>query len=285
MRIVSSHWSLVAGRTKALIIIVLLLACYLLPTATFAQQGIEVTNVFEVKGENIQDGDIVSTTSDGVSLSTRPYDPRVFGIVQNNPLIVYRRVDNQGVPVVRQGVAKVNVTNFNGPIKVGDYIATSDVPGKGQRAGISGYVLGIALENFDGANGEKVKATDSNTKEEKEVTLGKIEIAVKIEYAEITGSRSLGRAFDYLNGAFFKNVQDPEQFTQVVRYIAAALAVIIAFAVAFFTFSRSLPKAMEAIGRNPLAANTIRVSIILNIVFTILSALVGIIAAIVIVKL
>ncbi len=267
-----------------LTLLLLAVSVFQISSVAFAQQGIEVTNVYEIKGEDIEDGDIVVSSSEGMTLSTRGYDPKLFGVIQRNPLIVYKRTDNQGEAVVRSGIALVNVTNQNGPIKVGDFITSSDAPGMGQKAGISGYALGIALENFDGTQGEKISVTDASG-EPREVTSGKISVAIKIEYAEITGSRSLGRAFDYLNGAFFKNVQDPEQFTQVVRYIAAALAVIISFAVAFFTFSRSLPKAMEAIGRNPLAANTIRVSIVLNIIFTILSALVGIIAAVIIVKL
>ena len=104
---------------KILFLIVSLYTLYVIPyTLAQAQQGIEVTNVFEVKGENIQDGDIVITSSEGITLSTRGYDPKIFGVVQNNSLVVYRRVDNQGVPVVRSGVATVNVTNQNGPIKV-----------------------------------------------------------------------------------------------------------------------------------------------------------------------
>lgn len=260
---------------------VLMLSTFQFSVFTFPAygQGIEVTNVYDIADKEVVDGDLIISTSEGFIRANRPFDVRLFGVIQSNPIAVARRADNSGTPIVRGGTALVNVTTTNGPIKKGDFLTSSELPGKAQRSNVSGYALGVALKDFDGSEGEKVPFKET------EVVTGKIPAAIKIEYVELTGSRSLGRTFDYFNNAFFSNVQDPERFTQIIRYIMAGMAVLISFAVAFFTFSRSLPKAMEAIGRNPLAANTIRISIVLNIVFTIGVGLVGVIAAIIIIKL
>ena len=263
-----------------LFFLVIFISSYLLLTVPTFGQGMEVTNIYDVTDQEVVDGDILINTTSGISRATREYDTRLFGIVTLNPAIVYKRVDGTGTPVTRIGTALVNVSTLNGPIKTGEYVTSSEIPGKGQRAGLSGYVVGVALENFDGSNSSETAQAGN-----KSAQLGKIKVAMRIEFAEITGSKSLGRTFDYLNNALFKNVQDPEQFTQTVRYIAAGLAVLVSFAVAFFTFSRTIPKATEAIGRNPLAANTIRISIMLNIAFTIGVGLVGVLAAVIIIKL
>jgi hypothetical protein len=48
----------------------------------------------------------------------------------------------------------VKVTTENGPIKVGDLITISSVPGVGMKSTKAGGIIGKALEDFDGAEGE-----------------------------------------------------------------------------------------------------------------------------------
>jgi F0F1-type ATP synthase membrane subunit c/vacuolar-type H+-ATPase subunit K len=57
-----------------------------------------------------------------------------------------------------------------------------------------------------------------------------------------------------------------------------------AFMVGFFTFARTIAKSVEAIGRNPQATRAIQASIILNIILTVTSALVGLLLVFVIVR-
>ncbi|MDO8429723.1 MAG: hypothetical protein Q7S88_03775, partial [Candidatus Daviesbacteria bacterium] len=147
------------------------------------------------------------------------------------------------------------------------------------KATLSGYIIGTALKDFDES------AATKTTISGKEIVTGKLPVALRMEFAELTNSRSLNRSFDYINNYFLQNVQDPEKTVQVVRYFAAILSIIISFLIGFIAFSRSIPKGIEAIGRNPLAANAIRFSIILNIAFTIITASIGIIAAVLILRL
>jgi F0F1-type ATP synthase membrane subunit c/vacuolar-type H+-ATPase subunit K len=189
------------------------------------------------------------------------------------------------MPVIRNGTVDVNVTTINGPINTGDLVTSSVVPGKGERSKISGYIVGVAMESFSETDGEEFDYNPpAGTGQARKVRTGKINVALKIEYSEITTARSANRLFDAINAAFFRNVNDPERFVNIVRYLLAGLAVVIAFLISFFTLARSIPKGIEALGRNPLARNTIQFGIVLNIIFTVGIALVGIAAAIILLR-
>lgn len=254
------------------IFLFLLFIITLYPTyPTYAQQsqGVEVTSVYEIADTEAGEGDILTATKKGLVRTAIGFDNKMFGVVVEQPLLVYR-TETKGKPVVRSGIAQVNVTTLNGPIKYGDYITSSKVEGKGQKASESGYVLGLAMGSYDGADAQ---------------TVGKIPVAVRIEYAEISNPRFVGRLFGFIGTAFLENISDPKKFGEVIRFIAAALVVLLSFTFGFLTFSRSIVKSIEAIGRNPLAKNTIQFSIILNLILLVASGLIAIIASILIIKL
>lgn len=244
---------------------------------TFAQ-GVEVTSTYSIIDEEALDGDILVTSENGLVRATQEYDIRIFGILQDLPIIVNRDLDAGGEPVIRSGVAQINVTTLNGSIKYGDYITASPIPGKGQKATRSGYVIGVSLASFNESSGEKV------TFEEKEYASGKIPIAVKVEYAEIDNPRFLDRIFSYLGISLLSYIRDPQQFGLVIRYIVAGLAILLSFTFGFLTFSRSISKAIEAIGRNPLAKEAIQLGMLFNIFLMIVIAVLGLVAAFLIVK-
>lgn len=253
------------------------------PANAQESQGIEVTSVYEVPDQDAAEGDILKTTDKGLTRTDLGFDNKMFGVIANQPLLVYRTeeatAEAKTKPVVRSGIAQVNVTSLNGPIKYGDYITSSAVSGKGQKASESGYVLGIALATFEGNNDQTVDGPKGK------VSVGKIPMAIRIEYAEISNPRFITRLFSFVGTAFLENINDPKKFGEVIRYIAAALVVLLSFTFGFLTFSRSILKSIEAIGRNPLARGTIQFSIILNIVLLVVSGLVGIVASILIIKL
>lgn len=270
-----------ATKTLVLFVYILLIAVINLGTAkiSYAQsQSIEVTSVFEIADSEAQEGDILISTPDGLVRSTAGYDSRIFGVIQATPLVVFRDNSIQGQPVIRSGTALVNVTTLNGPIQYGDYITSSSISGKGAKGSESGYVLGIALESFDG------QGSETTSYEGQEVSLGTIPVAIRIEYAESSSPRSFNRMFDFLGNLFLKTGDDPDQLGKVFRYLSAGLIVVLTFAFGFITFSRSVTKSVEAIGRNPLAKNTIQVSMVLNAGLSIVTAIIGVAAAIFILK-
>lgn len=231
------------------------------------EQGLEVTSVYEISDNDALEGDILTATDQGLVRTNKGFDNKMFGVLQTQPILVYRNNDIKGKPVVRSGIATVNITTLNGPIKYGDYITSSSLAGKGQKASESGYVLGIALGVFDGTGA------------------GKIPIAIRIEYAELTNPRFAGRLFGFIGSSFLENIQDPKQLALIIRYIAAGLVVLLSFTFGFLTFSRSIAKSIEALGRNPLAKSTIQFSIVLNIILLIVTGIIGIVASILIVRL
>ena len=249
------------------------------------EKGIGVTSIYEVADEDAVDGDILSAQANGLVRSSIGFDNKMFGVISDQPLLVYR-TENQGKPVVRSGIAQVNVTTLNGPLKYGDYITSSSIQGKGQKASESGYVIGIALADFLGdeptSDGSGAKQVDGPRGK---IALGKIPVAIRVEYAELTNPRVAGRLFGFIGNTLFENISDPKQFGNVIRYMAAGLIVLLSFTFAFLTFSRSIAKSIEALGRNPLAKSTIQLSIIINIVLLVVTGLIGIAASILIIRL
>lgn len=251
----------------------------LLATTVHAQlQGTEVATVYEIKDKDAVEGDILTISEEGLVRTTVSYDIRIFGILQKDPLLVYRHADGTGEPIVRSGVAEVNVTTAAGPIKYGDYITSSDVPGKGEKALDSGYVVGIALADFDENSGELIDDQG------RQIASGKIPVAINIQLAELTNPRNVSRLFGFLGTSFLSNIKDPKQFGLIVRYMAAGLIILLSFSFGFLTFSRSISKGMEAIGRNPLAKTTIQFSILINIALLIVTAIIGLVASFIIIK-
>lgn len=260
-------------------IFLLLATNYLLPT-TFAQQpqGIETTSVYEIADKDAADGDILKATDQGLIRTSIGFDNKMFGVIQEQPLLVFR-TETQGKPVVRSGIAQVNVTTLNGSIKYGDYITSSAISGKGQKALESGYTIGMALESFTGEGAAQIDGSKGK------VAVGKIRVAVRIEYTELTNPRFAGRLFGFIGTSLLENVSDPKQVGNVVRYIAAGLVILLSFTFGFLTFSRSIAKSIEALGRNPLAKSTIQLSMIINIALLVVTGIIGIVASILIIRL
>lgn len=264
------------------IIYVVLSLLLLLPLTVFGQepQGMEVTSVYKIADADASNGDILSTSEEGLVLTKSNTDSNMFGVLQDTPLIVYRTLDVESKPVIRTGIAQVNVTTLNGPINYGDKITSSVVAGKGQKAPAAGTSLGTALAAFSGEEAEQIDGPTGP------VAVGKIPVALKIE---LTGAGTTGftanRFLGLIGAAFVENLGDPEKFTDVIRYIAAGLVVLLSFVFAFFTFSRSIIKSIEALGRNPLAKSTIQLFMFVNVVLLIASGVIGIVASILIIRL
>lgn len=259
------------------LVCILHLAFYTAPT--YAQsQGIEVTSVYEVTDADTVEGDILKATDKGLVRTTIGFDNKMFGIASDQPLLVYR-TETKGKPVIRSGITQVNVTTLNGPIKYGDYITSSAISGKGQKAQESGYTLGMALDAFTGEGAPQIDGPNGK------VASGKIPVAIRIEYTELTNPRFAGRLFGFIGTAFLENVSDPKQIGTLIRYIAAGLVVLLSFTFGFLTFSRSIAKSIEALGRNPLARSTIQLSMIINIGLLVVTGIIGIVASILIIRL
>ena len=221
---------------------------------------------FPVDDSSAVIGDMLTLRDGKLVRTDKPYDNEIFGPLQNKPALLFKVQGTvNGRPIVKDGIAMVNVTADNGPISYGDVITSSKNPGKGQKATKSGYVLGVSMGNL------------------KEGT-GQILVSIKPEYAEITTAVAAARLLNYVNESIFRTQRNPEKFLKGIQYVAAGAVALAAFVLAFLTFSKAVVKGIESVGRNPMAKGTIYVSIVINLIMTATTVGFGILAAVVIIS-
>jgi F0F1-type ATP synthase membrane subunit c/vacuolar-type H+-ATPase subunit K len=225
--------------------------------------GLGVATLVKITDKAAVDGDIVTFSERGYVLADRAYDPRIFGILTDNPAVTLENKpasDTTQRYVVSTGKAYVRVSTQNGGIKAGDLIATSKVKGIGQKATQDGYVVGTALEGYDNANTQAV---------------GKILVSLNFAFqSSVTGLRT--NLLDNLNLALTAPFLSSGT---TLRYIFAALCVLLAFGIGMGYFGRVTRAGVEALGRNPLARRVIMVSVIINAVLTLVTLAIGLGAA------
>lgn len=265
-----------------------LIALMLLPTSAsvvFAQfGGFGVATTHTVENDTAQNGDIVSLSSEtgNLLLTTQEYDEKMFGVITLSPAVVLRTV-GLNTPIVRSGEVQVNVTTLNGSIGIGDYVTSSAIPGKGQRASeLTGYVLGVALQSFTPADGTLIDF------EGKEVAQGSILVAVGISpstpFIRKVSGGFLG-GLQYGGELFFYLLTTTKQSERIVRYILAVLVAITSLYISFRSFGHNVAKGIESIGRNPLAKGSIQTMIIVNVVLIAVVSLGGIALSLIIISL
>ena len=220
-------------------------------------QGLAIS--LPIQGENIRSGHIICGSDSGFILCQNAFDPQVTGVIVDNPALALEAPGTEGDVtrlVLQDGTADVIVSGINGPISEGDFIATSEIPGVGQRADRNGYVLGSALEAFEPQNEE-----DS----------GSILVSINIHPAAgLSGARS--DLLQALRQGLSAPVFEP---LSALRYILAAMMILVAFSLGFIYFGRVAKTGIEAIGRNPMASRMIQITVVINIVITIVIVLIG----------
>lgn len=214
----------------------------------YAQTSEGVAVYVPISETDAQDGDIVSLSEKGFTLSREDYDANMYGIISENPAVAFENEQKkEGKPVLRAGRVYVRVSGQNGPIKKGDLITSSKRAGIGQKATRSGIIVGLALENFESGNKDDV---------------GKIFVALSIGYSAIGGRLNLLELIKTGAGAPFLTPLGS------LRYLLAALVVIISLVLGFISSGRIVKAGIEALGRNPLAGKLIEFTVFLNIALT-----------------
>lgn len=233
------------------------------PTSSTPEFGLGVATLVKISDKNAKDGDIITFAENGYKLADRPYDPQIFGVITDNPAVSLERKttsDNSERYVINTGKAYVRVSTQNGTIKKGDLIATSKVKGVGQKASQDGYVVGTALEGYTNAN---------------QKTVGKILVSLNFAFqSSVTGLRT--NLLDNLNLALTAPFLSSGT---TLRYIFAALSVLLSFGIGMGYFGRVTRSGVEALGRNPLAGRVILISVIINSVMTLATMAIGLVVA------
>lgn len=118
--------------------------------------GADVAEVYYSRDASVEPGDVVSLDASlaaGVRKADVPYATDVMGVVSTKPgLVLDDHVPSEGIPV-RLGLVgrvPVKVSTANGPIRPGDALVASGVPGVAMRATEAGMSIGTAMEAYDG---------------------------------------------------------------------------------------------------------------------------------------
>jgi hypothetical protein len=123
--------------------------------------GADIAEYYQ-SSEKLEPGEIVvidENQNNSMVRSTRAYQNTLTGVVSSTPGFVAGAYTEGGYPIALSGRVPVLVSTINGPIKIGDPITSSDIPGVGMSAcGRStegrkatcqaGPIVGKALEEF-----------------------------------------------------------------------------------------------------------------------------------------
>jgi hypothetical protein len=111
----------------------------------------DVAEYFPVMDRS-EPGDLISIDPlmpDRYLVSSKANDQNVLGVYSTNPTVTLND-PNSGVPVALRGRVPVKVCGQTGPIRPGDLLTSSNLRGHAMKATSAGYVVGRALEYFDG---------------------------------------------------------------------------------------------------------------------------------------
>ena len=126
----------------------------------------DMAEMFPSSAEAVVPGSVMSIDPDrpgALRVASRPYDRRVAGVVSGardyRPGITLNAgsMDPSRVTVTLTGTVYCLATSANGPVRAGDLLTSSAVPGHAMRAGDTdaarGAILGKALEDLRGERG------------------------------------------------------------------------------------------------------------------------------------
>jgi len=218
----------------------------------------QIAGYFEIKDVEILIGDIISKDGENLWRAKEPYDPKIFGVVGEAPIIIFNRPSPTAFAVIYSGEALVRISNKNGAIKKGDFITSTNSPGLGQKATVPGFVLGRALEDFE--------------KDE-----GMVRVSINVQYINPTPIRLL---IDEVVNTVLMGLKNPKNLPEVLRYLFALFVGGGSFVLGFLSFVKSLSKGVEGISRNPLAKKSIMSVMLMNLAGISILTIAGLILAV-----
>lgn len=278
MLIISHHFRWTpATVTAEFMTSLVILSTLAIPSAAYAQFGdTTIAKTYLISGDAAEFGDLVSfdRTTQTFHLTQEVGDPNLFGVAVTNPVIVFR-TSTEGVPLVNSGEVYVQVTTANGPISAGDYITSSVIPGKGQKANPStSFIVGTALDSFPTTSiGTSTTASTSTVNGSSIRVLLAIGPKADTEGSTGTGTGTGGASSGATSDINILGVSTP--LATLIKYALAALVVVGSMYIAFRNFGSNMKDSIISVGRNPLAKTSIQSMVVLNTVLIVLVSVVG----------
>lgn len=212
----------------------------------------------------LQRGMIVSTSKDNagkIQAATKDTFKDTYGVVVSaNDTPVTLSQEGQQYFVATVGHFDTLVSNQNGNIAKGDYVALSAIPGIGMKAGETDpIVVGKALADFDPKKDiiSVVKLKDTGGKEF-EVSVSRLKIQINVARNPLLKSKepelpdTLKRITDAVAG---------KQTSALRAYISLVVFVLSGVAAASLMYG-GVRSAITSVGRNPLSKKSIMKSMI-----------------------
>ncbi len=264
-----------SGYRKILFLFLLGLFFVLVNSVVKAQSLTGVAyKVLVENSQSVSDGTLVSLVEGVYVIADLDNLDDLAGVINFNPQLEIDTVgDPLALPLVKSGIAYVRVSSENGPISMGAVLSLSSQSGVAALAtGSRLTTLGRTMESFDG-EGEG---------------LIKVDVAIQNPVG-LMNSEGM-KTVDVARESFFelfKVFQNASQVPapQAFKFVLAGLVLLATILFGFFTFGRVAQRGVEAIGRNPLAKNTILVGLIINVAISITVIFSGLVAAYYIIRL
>jgi hypothetical protein len=203
----------------------------------------------------------------------------IFGVVVSSSdaaVSLSNTAATQEIFVANSGQYEVLVSNQNGQIKTGDYIAVSSLGGVGMKAANNQqYVLGKALNAFDGKTNVESTTNLKTSTGDQQVALGRVSIEVAVAH-----NPNYSKEEEPGVPRILSNIVQIVTDKQIAPFrIYASLAIIIVcLIVAGSILFAGVRTGMTAVGRNPLAKRTISRSLLQVILTALIVFVIGLIA-------
>lgn len=234
-------------------------------------QGIEAPDELTVESGSIISRD---PQSGYFHLSRKVSSPDVYGVIVERPLMNVRPDEESDVSVLRTGQVRVKVT-LTEDIKTGDSITTSNVPGFGMLADEDHqYIVGVVLEDVSVSDSTGVVLNDAG----QELSSGEVLIDLKIGPV---GTDSGG--YTEPSGEGGSLIGQIENYIAVIaRYLAATTVAVGALYFSYRFFNANVKDGLSALGRNPLARQSIQKMMFFNMFLVILISMGGLLLSVLI---
>lgn len=177
--------------------------------------------------------------------------------------------------VATTGRFEAFVSNENGPVQTGDFIAISRVAGIGMKAADNDlFIIGKALSGFDGETGVLSTTTVNDSGEERKVAIGRVQIDIGV-----AGNPLFKPTRANLPGFLERLAENIAQKPVSPTRIYIGLAIFFASAIVAGTLLYSgIRSGMISVGRNPLSKKSITKSLMQIIITGVIILLLGVFA-------
>ena len=122
--------------------------------------GADFAELVPVRQTDLEPGDVVALAIDGKIIRCfQEHQASVVGVVSTRPGYqsdLYKELDaSEKIPLAVMGIVPVKVTAANGPIRPGDMLTPSAVPGRAMRSRkiVPGTIIGKAMEGLESGEG------------------------------------------------------------------------------------------------------------------------------------